>query len=76
LVEELGLGSNDRQEAVEAVGVFFRKLVEVVLECRISDPPMVVEVGGIGKRVEFNALWHDPFDGFIKGKEECFVILP
>jgi hypothetical protein len=35
-----------------------------------------MEVGGIGKRVEYNSLSHDPFDGFIKQREECFVILP
>ena len=48
----------------------------MVLECRISDPPLGMEVGCIGKRVEFNSLYHDPFDGFIKSKEECFIILP
>jgi hypothetical protein len=36
----------------------------------------MVDVAGIGKRVEFNGLIHDPFDGFIKAKEDCFVILP
>jgi len=36
----------------------------------------MVDVAGIGKRVEFNGLIHDPFDGFIKPKEDCFVILP
>ena len=30
----------------------------------------------MGRKVEFSNLSHDPFDGFIKGKEECFVILP
>lgn len=24
----------------------------------------------------FNPLAHDPFDGFIKPKEECWVVLP
>jgi hypothetical protein len=35
-----------------------------------------MELGGIGKRVEFNSLAHEPFDGFIKNREECFIILP
>jgi hypothetical protein len=51
-------------------------LVAILLECRISDPPLVLEIAGIGKRADFNSLVHDPFDGFIRGREECFVILP
>ena len=35
-----------------------------------------MEVAGIGRRVEFINLNHDPFDGFIKPKQECYIILP
>ena len=58
------------------MGVFFRKLLDISLESKICDPPLQLCVGGMGKRVEFSSLSHDPFDGFIKGREECFVILP
>lgn len=51
-------------------------MLEIVLECRICDPPLVMNVENIGRRVEFNTLSHDPFDGFIKAKDECYVILP
>jgi hypothetical protein len=30
----------------------------------------------MGKKVLFNPLKHDPFDGFIKPKEECWVVIP
>lgn len=26
--------------------------------------------------MQFNPLLHDPFDGFIKPKEECWIVLP
>lgn len=47
---------------------YLQKLVELLLECRISDPPLTVEAGGIGKRVEFNPLSHEAFDGFVRAK--------
>jgi len=49
---------------------------QLLLECVISDPPLQLEIAGIGKKVLFNPLKHDPFDGFIKPKEECWVVLP
>lgn len=61
---------------MEQTASFLAKLVAILLECKISDPPLMVGVDSIGKRVEFNNLNHDPFDGFIKQREECFVILP
>lgn len=75
IIDALGLGG-DREEAVSSIAKFLGRLVSIVLECRISDPPFVLEIAGIGKRAEFNSLVHDPFDGFIRGREECFVILP
>lgn len=30
----------------------------------------------IGSKVTYTPLRHDPFDGFIKPKEECFLIIP
>ena len=76
LVDKLGVVAMEREEAVGMVVGFMGKMVGLVLECRVSDPPLLLEVEEIGKRVEFNPLNHDPFDGFIKAKQECFVILP
>lgn len=42
----------------------------------ICDPPMYVDFKNIGKKVKFNPLKNDPFDGFIKAKEDCWVVLP
>jgi hypothetical protein len=55
---------------------FLAKMGQLLLECVISDPPLQLEIAGIGKKVLFNPLKHDPFDGFIKPKEECWVVLP
>ena len=75
-MDQLGLTCTEKDEAVSQIVTFLSSLVELTLECVISDPPLVMEVGQMGQRVEFNNLEHDPFDGFIKGKQECFVILP
>lgn len=42
----------------------------------ISDPPFEINITEIGTKVLFNPLLHDPFDGFIKPKEECWIVLP
>ena len=42
----------------------------------INDPPMHVDISSIGKKVKFNGLKNDPMDGFIKAKEECWIVLP
>jgi len=34
------------------------------------------DIKAIGTKVAFNSLKHEPFDGFIKPKEECVVVLP
>jgi hypothetical protein len=70
------LGSEDKEETISLVSSFFIKLLEIILECKICDPPLLIDVSTMGKRVEYSGLTHDPFDGFIKAKEECFVILP
>ena len=42
----------------------------------ITDPPLTVMVEEIGRKVQFNPLRHDPLDGFLKPKEECWIVLP
>lgn len=69
----LGGGSSDTNQALKA---FLAKLGQLILECSISDPPLLLETGNIGKKIQFNPLKHDPFDGFIKPREECWVVLP
>ncbi|EGR29597.1 hypothetical protein IMG5_152470 [Ichthyophthirius multifiliis] len=49
---------------------------EIIFYTIISDPPLYVNCKGIGQKVQYNYLKHDPFDGFIKPKEECIIILP
>ncbi len=43
---------------------------------QVSDPPLLCDAKSIGTKVHYNALRHDPFDGFIKNKEECIIVLP
>ena len=42
----------------------------------ISDPPVTMNYKLIGTKVKFNSLIHEPLDGFIKNKEECYILLP
>ena len=42
----------------------------------ISDPPLVFDLKQIGEKVQFSQFKHDSLDGFIKGNEECLVVLP
>ena len=42
----------------------------------ISDPPMVVNYKTIGKKISYNQINYDPLDGFIKNKDECYILLP
>jgi hypothetical protein len=37
---------------------------------------LTLDLQSMGKKVLFNPLKHDPFDGFIKPKEECWVVIP
>lgn len=50
--------------------------MELKVCCLISDPPFIINVPEIGAKVEFNPLENDPFDGFIKPREECWIVLP
>ena len=55
---------------------FILKLGEVLFCLQVSDPPLTCDPKLIGQKVYYNSLKHDPFDGFIKNKEECIIILP
>lgn len=68
IIDALGLNNADRNETISQIVGFLQKLTEIMLECKINDPPLYVDVGGIGKRIEYNSLIHDPFDGFIRNK--------
>lgn len=37
---------------------------------------MVFDTKAIGQKINYNSLKCEPFDGFIKAKEECIIILP
>lgn len=50
-MDELGLGSTDREETIQLVSTFFLKLIEIILESKICDPPLVIDVSSMGKRV-------------------------
>jgi len=63
-------------EVTEQLETFLQKMGELVLCFYISDPPLAVNHEIIGHKVAFNPIKHEPLDGFIKGKEECIVILP
>lgn len=55
---------------------FLRKLGEILLCYQISDPPLTCNFSIIGEQVEYNNLFHDSFDGFIRQGDKCFIILP
>ena len=42
----------------------------------VSDPPLVFDMKRIGEKVQFNQYKFDSLDGFIKGNDECLIILP
>ena len=63
-------------ETNEIIKKYLLRVAELTLYCKISDPPFEIEIEKIGEKIEFNPLIHDPFDGFIKAKEECWVVLP
>jgi len=42
----------------------------------ISDPVIISNYKLIGTKVNYNSLEHEPLDGFIKNKEECYILLP
>ena len=50
-MDALGIGCVERSEAVSQVSSFLGKLVELLLLCRISHPPLVIDCSSIGKRV-------------------------
>lgn len=56
--------------------MFLESLGELIVFSVISDPPLEFDVESIGSKVAYNGLKHEAFDGFIKPKEECWVVLP
>ena len=60
----------------ETITKLLKKLAEIVFCINVCDPPLQIDPKMIGQKVNYNALKHDPFDGFIKNKEECIIILP
>ena len=58
----------ESEEVNEEIKKFLVRVAELRLFCFISDPPFEINVPEIGQKVQFNPLYHDPFDGFIKPK--------
>ena len=52
------------------------RVAELTLYCKISDPPFQMQIQKLGEKIGFNPLIHDPLDGFIKPKEDCWIVLP
>lgn len=67
---------NLEDEVLEQLESFLQKMGELVLCFYISDPSLTVNCEAIGDKVMFNPIKHEALDGFIKGKEECIVVLP
>ena len=79
IVDEIqnSLGLQQRSTEVnEEIAKFLENLGELVVYATISDPPLDFDVETIGAKVSYNPLRHEAFDGFIKAKEECWVVLP
>ena len=45
---------------------FIEHIAELAFKCAISDPPLVMDLAGIGKKVEFTQFKYDCVDGFVK----------
>lgn len=67
---------NLSSEGVEQLETFLQKMGELMVCFYISDPPLAINYECIGDKVAFNPMKHEALDGFIKGKEECIVVLP
>lgn len=67
---------NNSFDTHDIISAFLTKMGEIIMLTMISDPPLFIDVKSIGTKISYNALKHDPFDGFIKAKEECVIVLP
>ncbi|CDW84282.1 UNKNOWN [Stylonychia lemnae] len=71
------LSIGDEQKHInQAITDFIKKIGEVAFQMLVSDPPIVFDIKRIGEKVQFNSFKYDSMDGFIKGNEECLIILP
>ena len=71
------LSIGDEQKHInQAICDFVRKIGEIAFQMLVSDPPLVFDIKRIGEKVQFNQYKYDSLDGFIKGSEECMIILP
>ena len=55
---------------------FLQKLAEILFVFYINDPPVKCGIENIGLQVEFNSMYHDAIDGFIRPGDLCVVLLP
>jgi len=55
---------------------FSHKSARVLMQIHVSEPPLELEMAQIGQQVLFNSFKHDSVDGFIKGGQDCLIVLP
>lgn len=71
------LSIGDESKSInDAITEFIRKVGEIAFQMIISDPPLVFDLKRVGEKIQFNQFKYDSMDGFIKGNDECFIILP
>ena len=73
MTKELKLSSYGVKPAIKST---LSRILELTLCYYASDPPMFCEIDAIGKKISFNVLKHECLDGFVKQRQECYVLLP
>ena len=72
----LAIADNESEEINQQIVDFIKKFGEIALQMMVSDPPLLLNVDEIGKKVNYNQHKQESMDGFIKTNEDCYVILP
>ena len=66
----------DGDEVTDIIVGFLKKTTALCLMCYLCEPQIEIRKETIGTENEFNALIHDPLDGFVRPKQTSYVLLP
>ena len=66
----------DGDEVTDIIVSFLKTTTSLCLMCYLCEPQIEIGKDEIGNENEFNALIHDPLDGFVKPKQITYVLLP
>lgn len=75
IIQKFNIDRNN-ESSCRMIYDFLKKTFEIEFLCYIYDPHIIIDRKQIGDEVYYNAITHDSFDGFIKPKQRCVMILP